>query len=192
MWNGAQKDVTDGKIDEVRISDTALTPDQFLGNYAVADSDADSLPDAEAALLRCLDALSSGAPGGDAASAGTPTETGTGLTGHTPLSGTDVDVIGPPVLAPDDDEGLDRQGGRPFEDALQDARLPGSRQRAGDDERDEGEGGQGSLHGHRPPSGTAARRMPATQAWRPRPSRQRRQSASRRASSASSPRSTGR
>jgi len=45
MWNGAQKDATDGRIDEVRISDTALPLDQFLGNYAVADSDADDLPD---------------------------------------------------------------------------------------------------------------------------------------------------
>jgi hypothetical protein len=45
MWNGVMKDATDGKIDEVRVSDTALTPDQFLGNFAVADSDADSLPD---------------------------------------------------------------------------------------------------------------------------------------------------
>jgi len=45
MWNGAQKDATDGRIDEVRISDTALTPAQFLGNYAAADSDADNLPD---------------------------------------------------------------------------------------------------------------------------------------------------
>jgi plastocyanin len=45
MWNGAQKDATDGRIDEVRISDTALTPGQFLGNYAAADSDADNLPD---------------------------------------------------------------------------------------------------------------------------------------------------
>jgi len=46
MWNGAQKDATDGRIDEVRISDTALTPGQFLGNYAAVDSDADGLPDA--------------------------------------------------------------------------------------------------------------------------------------------------
>jgi hypothetical protein len=45
MWNGVMKDATDGKIDEVRVSDTALTPDQFLGNFADADSDADSLPD---------------------------------------------------------------------------------------------------------------------------------------------------
>jgi hypothetical protein len=45
MWNGVMKDATDGKIDEVRVSDTALTPDQFLGNFAVADSDVDSLPD---------------------------------------------------------------------------------------------------------------------------------------------------
>jgi hypothetical protein len=45
MWNGAQKDVTDGRIDEVRISDTALTSDQFLGNFAPTDSDADGLPD---------------------------------------------------------------------------------------------------------------------------------------------------
>jgi hypothetical protein len=46
MWKGVMTDATDGKIDEVRVSDTALTPAQFLGNFAAADSDADELPDA--------------------------------------------------------------------------------------------------------------------------------------------------
>lgn len=45
MWKGVMTDVTDGRIDEVRVSDTALTPDQFLGNFSTADSDVDGLPD---------------------------------------------------------------------------------------------------------------------------------------------------
>jgi hypothetical protein len=45
MWNGKQADWTNGRIDEVRISDAALDPSQFLGNFADVDSDQDDLPD---------------------------------------------------------------------------------------------------------------------------------------------------
>ena len=37
---------TDGRIDEVRISDTALSVDQFLGSFGKADNDNDGLSDA--------------------------------------------------------------------------------------------------------------------------------------------------
>lgn len=45
MWNGWQADWFDGRIDEVRISDTALSVEDFLGNFSTEDSDADGMPD---------------------------------------------------------------------------------------------------------------------------------------------------
>lgn len=45
MWNGANADWLDGKIDEVRICDTALMPSQFLGSTEMVDADVDGLPD---------------------------------------------------------------------------------------------------------------------------------------------------
>jgi hypothetical protein len=45
MWNGRNVDWLDGKIDEVRISDTALLPSQFLGSTQMLDQDVDGLPD---------------------------------------------------------------------------------------------------------------------------------------------------
>ena len=45
MWNGRNVDWLDGKIDEVRISDTVLLPSQFLGSTEMVDQDVDGLPD---------------------------------------------------------------------------------------------------------------------------------------------------
>jgi hypothetical protein len=45
MWNGRNVDWLDGKIDEVRISDTVLLPSQFLGSTEMVDADVDGLPD---------------------------------------------------------------------------------------------------------------------------------------------------
>ncbi|HEY9156261.1 MAG TPA: LamG-like jellyroll fold domain-containing protein [Opitutaceae bacterium] len=45
MWNGRNVDWLDGRIDEVRISDTALLPSQFLGSTQMVDQDVDGLPD---------------------------------------------------------------------------------------------------------------------------------------------------
>jgi len=45
MWNGRNVDWLDGRIDEVRISDTVLLPSQFLGSTQMVDQDVDGLPD---------------------------------------------------------------------------------------------------------------------------------------------------
>jgi hypothetical protein len=45
QWNGRAVDWLDGRIDEVRISDAALLPSQFLGSTQMVDQDVDGLPD---------------------------------------------------------------------------------------------------------------------------------------------------